>query len=245
MGLQRPRVVAWMLPCLLLLSAAGSANAQTEELPAGTRGAGGQAQSTAARHVADAVEVVRGMAQEPGLGDIFSRAKGVLIVPAYGRAALGIGAGGGAGVLALRRESGAWSYPAFFSIGTVSIGAQAGALSGPILLLLMNDKAVAGFKHKNKFALSADAGLTILDWSTMAQGTVGRGDVIAWSSAKGLFGNLAAVALDDVHFNDRLTRAYYGQPVTVQDIIAGKVKNQQADPLREALSVASGTTILK
>ncbi|WP_167759744.1 lipid-binding SYLF domain-containing protein [Massilia horti] len=234
-----------MLHCLLLLAASGWACAENEEPPAATRGAGERAQSAAASHVNDAVDVVRMAAQEPGMGTLFSQARGVFIVPAYGRAALGIGASGGAGVLSLRRKSGAWSYPAFFSIGTLSVGGQAGAEGGSMVLLLMNDKAIAGFKHKNKFTLSADAGLTVFNWSAMAQGTVGAGDVIAWATAKGLFGNIVSVALDDVHFNQRLTQDYYDRPATVRDILAGKVWNQQADPLREALSVASGATVIK
>jgi hypothetical protein len=52
--------------------------------------------------------------------------------------------------------------------------------------VLVNAKAVASFRNKNNFSLSADAGLTVVDWNKYAQGTVGKSDVVAWSGTKGL-----------------------------------------------------------
>nr|WP_315222696.1 hypothetical protein [uncultured Duganella sp.] len=54
---------------------------------------------------------------------------------------------------------------------------------------------------RHNFALSAEAGLTVLNWSKLAQGTVGTGDVVAWSGTKGLFGGAVAVGLRDIRFN--------------------------------------------
>lgn len=57
--------------------------------------------------------------------------------------------------------------------------------------MLNNEKAVERFKRKNNFALSADAGLTVVNWAKIAHGSVGAGDVVAWTGTAGLLGNVA------------------------------------------------------
>jgi lipid-binding SYLF domain-containing protein len=199
------------------------------------------ASSAATKHVDDAAAVVRRMASEPALASLMSRAKGTFIIPSYGRAALGLGASGGAGVFLEKTSGGTWSDPAFFNVGGISVGLQAGAEGGPVVMLLMNDKAVASFRQKNNFNLRADAGLTVVNWSRQAQGSVGTGDVIVWSGAKGLFGNVATLAINDIRFNQKATQSYYGKPVTVQDVVSGKATNPQADSLKQALAGTGST----
>ncbi len=195
-------------------------------------------QATADKHVSDAVGVVQRMLAEPRMKDLLLQAKGVFIVPSYGRAAVGIGASGGAGLLLTRRADGSWSDPAFYNIGGISAGAQIGAEGGAIAMVLNNDKAVSKFMQKNAFALNAEAGLTIVNWSKLAQGGIGNGDVVVWAGTKGLFGNLVAVGVSDIRFNQDLTNAYYHQNVAIGDALAGKYANAQADPLRQALASA-------
>jgi SH3 domain-containing YSC84-like protein 1 len=193
----------------------------------------------ASQRVSDALSVVRQLEAEPRMKQLLQQAKGVLIVPAYGRAALGVGAHGGAGLLLLKRSDGAWSGPVFYDLGGLTVGLQAGAEGGPVALVLNNEKAVNEFMKKNNLALSADAGLTVLNWSKLAQGTAGTGDVVAWSAAKGLFGDVAAVGINDIRFNQSLTNAYYGRTLSPREIAAGTVSNPQAEPLQQALGQAA------
>jgi len=196
-----------------------------------------RSEQAAAQHVADAVVVALTMQGEPRLKELLAKSRGVYIVPHYRRAAVGVGAAGGAGVLLVRRADGSWTDPAFYNSGAVSIGLQAGVQGGALAMILMNDKALDSFRNeKNNFNLSADAGLTVVNWARMAQGTAGTGDVVAWSGAKGLFGNAATIALQDIRFNQKQTNAYYKRTLAVQDIIDGKVSNEQAAPLRQALA---------
>jgi lipid-binding SYLF domain-containing protein len=197
------------------------------------------AAASAIKHVDDAAAVVVRMKSEPGIGDLLQQAKGLYVVPSYGRAALGLGAAGGAGVFLVKRRDGTWSNPAFFNIGGVSIGLQAGAEGGPVAIILMNDKAVNSFRQKNNFNLSADAGLTVVNWNRQASGTAGNGDVVVWSGAKGLFGNVATLALNDIRFNQKATQAFYGKPVNVQDVLEGRASNPHADTLKQALAAGS------
>lgn len=201
-------------------------------------------EASATKHVSDAATVVYRMEADSGMNKLLQQAKGVLIVPTYGRAALGVGGSGGAGVLLVKRDDGTWSDPAFYNIGGISIGVQVGAESGPIALVLNNDKAVSKFMQKNAFSLSADAGLTIVNWAKLAQGSVGTGDVVAWAGTKGAFGNVVTIGVNDIRFNQNETTAYYHQNQTVaaSDVVSGKVKNSQANTLKEALAAASTGT---
>jgi lipid-binding SYLF domain-containing protein len=191
-------------------------------------------QQRAAKHVGNAVGVVQTMSADAGIPALLARARGVFIVPTYGRAALGLGGAGGAGVLMVRHADGNWGNPAFFDIGGLSIGLQAGAEGGPLALLLMNQKAVDSFRNRNNFSLSADAGLTVVNFARMAQGST-AGDVVVWSGSKGLFGNAVTVGINDVRYNLRLTEAYYGKPTTALQVIDSTEIDTQADALRKAL----------
>ncbi len=240
--------------CLLAMtSLSGIAAAQsTTQSTSSSRGSDTQSssastssnknQTTAMKHVNDAVNVVRRMESERGMDKLLQQAEGIFIVPTYGRAAVGIGGSGGAGVFLAKRDDGTWSDPAFYNIGGISIGAQIGAEGGPIALVLNNEKAVNSFMQKNNFSLSADAGLTVVNWAKVAEGSAGMGDVVAWAGTKGLFGNVASLGVNDIRFNGNLTNAYYDKTVTARDVINGKVKNPQANTLKQALATTSTGT---
>jgi lipid-binding SYLF domain-containing protein len=226
----------------ITLSALGCAASAQDTSASSSRQASGasRADSAAVRHVEDAAAVVRRLAGEPGIDRLLAQSKGVFIVPTYGRAAIGLGAAGGAGVLLARRSDGSWSDPAFFNIGGLSVGLQAGAEGGPVAMILNNDKAIDSFRKKNNFTLSADAGLTVVNWSRQAQGNAGTGDVVVWSGAKGLFGNVATLAVNDIRYNEKATQSYYGKNMAAADVLAGKASNPHADALKQALAGTAG-----
>ena len=190
--------------------------------------------------LADAARVARTMSSIPAIAGLLGRARGVYIVPANGRAALGVGAAGGSGVLITRRTDGRWGNPAFFTMGGVSLGLQAGAEGGPVALLLMNQKAVDSFRRRNNFALGADTGVTVVNYSRMATAST-AGDVLAWSGGKGLFGNAATLSVNDIRYNRDLMQAHYGEPVPAQQIIDGAPPDPRAADLRKALGERART----
>jgi lipid-binding SYLF domain-containing protein len=240
------RTAAAAVQVLALMGAASVALAQSSgtsgQQGGSAAGSTSSAQSTAAKHVSDAAAVVSRMASETGMSKLMSQAKGLYIVPTYGRAALGLGASGGAGVLLVKRADGTWSDPAFFNIGGLSVGLQAGAEGGAIAMVLLNDKAVDSFRKKNNFSLNADAGLTVINWTKYAQGSAGKGDVVVWAASKGLFGNVATIGVNDIHYNERATESYYGKAMTVQDIMDGKATSPQSEPLKQAVASAAGSS---
>jgi lipid-binding SYLF domain-containing protein len=230
---------------LLAVSGLAAAQAVLERRPGDPPAAvatDARQETAAIRHVADANQVVQKMLSESRMRDLLQQAKGVFLVPRYGRAALGVGASGGTGVLMMRRADGSWSDPAFYNIGGLSAGAQIGAEAGAIALVLNNEKAVNRFMLKNQFSLNAAAGLTLVNWSKIAQGSVGDGDVVVWSGTKGLYGSLVSVGVNDIRFSESLTSAYYRQKVAVADALAGKYANPHADTLKQTLAGAPGAT---
>jgi SH3 domain-containing YSC84-like protein 1 len=188
-----------------------------------------------------AINVVETMKQDPDLARLLRESRGVFIIPRYGKAGLIVGGQAGAGVVLSRRE-GKWSDPAFFDVGGASIGAQAGGEKGAVAMLLMTDRALDKFESsKGKWSLDASAGLTIVRYSRGENAEAGRGDVMVWSEAKGLYGGLTAGATD-VTPSNRLDHAYYEQRVDAHEILTGNISNPAADPLREALATHVATT---
>jgi lipid-binding SYLF domain-containing protein len=186
-----------------------------------------------------AVQVVHVMESDPNIAAHLKTAKGVYVIPNYGRGAFVIGGRGGAGVL-LVRQADTWSNPAFYSMGGGSIGLEAGGEGGSMAFMLNNQKAIDSFMQNNKFSLNADAGLTIVDWSRKGIGDAGWGDVTAWANTKGLFGG-ADISITGISYDQKKTSAYYGQRVASRDVLTGKVSNPQADSLKQALASAGGT----
>ncbi len=194
----------------------------------------------ATEHVNKAVQVVQQMQATPEMRALLQRSKGVFVVPDYGGAALGIGARGGAGVL-LVRSGDSWSSPAFYNMGGISAGLQAGVEAGAVAFVLNDQKALTSFMQNNKFSLGADAGLTLADWSKRGEGSAGWGNITAWADTEGLFGGVA-LNVTDIDYDEDETSAYYQRQVAAREVLAGKVRNPQADTLRQTLAnIASGS----
>lgn len=182
----------------------------------------------AANLVQDAAGVVDQMEADPGLQPLLAEAKGLFIVPHYGRGALVVGARGGEGVL-VSRAGDEWNGPVFYDIGGISVGAEAGGEGGEIAMLLMTDDAVNSFEGENTFSFNAEAGVTIIDYSTYAQGSVGKGeDVILWSDTEGLFAG-ASLSVSDIAFDDEENAAYYRRSVLAQDVLEGNVTAPESE----------------
>jgi SH3 domain-containing YSC84-like protein 1 len=160
------------------------------------------------QQVVDAsAKVVAGFKSNPNFTSLLGKAKGVFIVPDLVKGAVVVGGSGGTGVL-VAHDNGHWSDPAFMTIGSISIGAQAGGKAGPVVMFLMTPKAVGDFTQHDNFSINANANLTIVKWAPNAQGSVGKGDVIVWSGQNGAFAGLD-VSGADVHADTGYDKTYY------------------------------------
>jgi lipid-binding SYLF domain-containing protein len=156
------------------------------------------------------------------------RAKGILIAPSIVKAGFIIGGSGGRAVL-VARNAGKWVGPAFYTLGTASIGFQAGVEASEAITLVMTDKAMNGLLASS-FKFGGDA--------SIAAGPVGAGaksdvttDLIAFSRSKGVYGGLN---LDGtvVSSNDDWNKAFFGKPALPPDIlIKNAVSSKGADAL--------------
>ena len=168
-----------------------------------------------------AVSVINHMKSDKKLWALVQKAKGIYIVPDFGRAALLVGGRGGAGVM-LSHKSGKWSAPRFYDIGGVSVGAQAGVSAGSAAFLLMSENAVKNFKQGNKFSINADSSISIINYSASAQASWGKGDIILWSDTEGAFAG-AKISVRDINWDDGNNRAFYNSTATPSSVLSGQV----------------------
>ena len=168
-------------------------------------------------------------------------AKGIFIAPQVLKGAFVVGASGGTGVLLVRGEGGKWTYPAFYTIGSVSFGFQIGGQASEVILLAMTDRGVTTMLQ-NSVKLGADVGIAAGPYGAGAQAATANisADILAFSRSKGLYGG---ISLDGaiVDVRDSLNRAYYGKSVTPTDILVKQnVSNAHADTLRASVAKISG-----
>ncbi len=161
-------------------------------------------------------------------------AEAIIIFPSFMKGAFIVGGEGGSGV-ALARDSktGEWSYPAFFTMGSISFGLQIGGKISELLLMVMTRKGLDALLSAS-VKLGGDVGV--------AAGPVGVGakgkltDIVAFAHSKGAF---VGISLDGGVLAPRsdFNEAYYGKPIPVSDILIRRVvKNPGADRLREVVS---------
>lgn len=160
-------------------------------------------------------------------------AKGIIIVPQLLKGAFFIGGSGGSGVLLARDGDCRWSYPAFYTLGSLSLGLQFGGEATELVLLIMNQHGIDAFLS-TAVKLGGDV--------SVAAGPIGMGakaqiaDILAFGYAKGAFiGMSVEGAL--VKPKDSWNRIYYQRPsIRPVEIIYGqKVRNPHADKLRRLL----------
>jgi len=164
-------------------------------------------------------------------------AKGVLIYPQVLKAGFILGGSGGTGVLLARDgNTGEWSDPAFYTLGSVSFGLQIGGEAAEVVVLVMSQKGMDSLLT-SKFKLGGDASVALGPVGGGAKGDV-TADFISFAKSKGLY---AGLNLDGSYVDVRssLNKAYYDKEATPVDIIVKhSVSNKGAVPLREELKKA-------
>lgn len=165
--------------------------------------------------------------------DNVGKAKGILIIPQMLRGGFIVGGSGGSGVLLARDEkTGKWSYPAFYTIGSISLGFQIGADASELIFMIMTDKGLnamltTGFKLGGDIAVAAGP--------VGGTAKVQIADVLAFGLSQGAYGGISvegAVVAPRYAWNS----SYYGRDVMPYDIlIKQSVTNPQAESLRAAL----------
>lgn len=162
-------------------------------------------------------------------------AVGFLIAAKVVKAGFIFGGSGGRAVLIAKGDKG-WAGPAFYTMGTASVGFQAGVNASEIVTLVMNKKALESLMSGSVKA-GADA--------SVAAGPVGVGagykpnaDFLVYSRAKGLYGGVD-VNGTVIKPTEDWNKDYYGKLVSPIDIVLrGEPKNKGGAALVAAVQKA-------
>jgi len=162
--------------------------------------------------------------------DLLDKAECVVVLPSVKKAAFGIGASYGRGVMICRsglHYTGLWGPPALYALEGASIGFQLGGQATDFVLLVMNPKGARSLLS-SKVKLGADASAAAGPKGRTAEGAtdiVMSAEILSYSRNKGLFAGISlegSTLRSDGSANEKL----YGQKLSAKDIIRlGKVKN--------------------
>jgi len=162
-------------------------------------------------------------------------ARGLFIVPQLLRGAFVFGGAGSSGVLVVRDEkTRTWSQPAFYNIGAVTFGLQAGGDASELIFVIRTQRGLEQF-YRSDFKLGADTGLSIGQVGGSASVAGITADLVSYGRTKGAF---AGMALDGVvvAVSNESNESYYGKPVRPVDIL---VKNAVSNPKSAELHAAA------
>ncbi len=166
------------------------------------------------KRVADAADVVDQLSRIPEKSippSLLSRAYAVAVIPGVVRAAFGLGARHGKGVLVVRQDDNSWSNPAFIKLTGGSLGWQGGIDSTDVILVFKTRKGVDGIAN-GKLTLGANASVAagpVGRQTSAATDIVFKAEVYSYSRSRGLF---AGVALEGsgVTMDRKANAKFYG-----------------------------------
>jgi lipid-binding SYLF domain-containing protein len=131
-----------------------------------------------------------------------------------------------------------WSYPAFYGMGSGSIGLQVGGKVSEIVFIILTDKGLAAILD-HKFKFGAEAGVTMVAVGIGLEGasTAATGaDIVAYASSNGLFAG-ASLEGSYIDADNDWNALYYGAGATGRAIVMdGRFSNPGAEPLRQFLA---------
>ncbi len=168
---------------------------------------------------------------------MLARARAVMVCPRIFRLGLIIAGSGGECVLVARDGAGSWSAPAFYSIGTGSVGLQIGLQDGELMMMILTEKGLNAVMD-SQFKVGGDASVAFATLGSGIEGATAlalHADIVAYSKNRGLFAGVSlngSLLTSDTDWN----RAYYGQDLAARQIVMQmQVNNPGADPLRAML----------
>jgi lipid-binding SYLF domain-containing protein len=162
--------------------------------------------------------------------DLLDKAECIVVLPSVKKAAFGVGASYGRGVMICRsgeHYTGPWGPPALYALEGASIGFQLGGQATDFVLLVMNPKGAKSLLS-SKVKLGADASAAAGPKGRTAEGAtdiVMNAEILSYSRNKGLFAGVSlegSTLRSDGSANEKL----YGSSLSAKDIIRdGKVKS--------------------
>jgi lipid-binding SYLF domain-containing protein len=155
--------------------------------------------------------------------ELLEHCKGIAVFPGVIKAAMGVGARHGRGVVSTRTEKG-WTTPAFASINGGSAGFQIGVESTDLVLFFMNDRGLKSLMNGTKITLGGKASVAAGPFGRSGEAATNlelKSEIYSYARSKGLFAGLslegARVAPDN-----KSNVEYYGRGVNTKQLLMGK-----------------------
>lgn len=165
-------------------------------------------------------------------------AKGVLIMPELVQGGFILGAAGGRGTLLARTGGKDWSPPAFYNMGSGSLGLQIGAKVSEVVFIIRTEKGLNAIID-NRFKFGAQGGVTLAAVGIGLEGgstSAGGADIVAFATSAGLF---AGVSLEGSYLDpdNDWNALYYGSGANTKAIVLDRrFTNPGAEPIRQYLA---------
>ena len=169
---------------------------------------------------------------------LMTKAKGAMICPSLFKAGFILGGQGGDCVMIGRGSGGGWSSPAFYGMGSGSIGLQLGLQDSEVLFIVLTDNGLRALLD-SQFKIGGDASVAFATLGGGVQGattTALRADIVAFAKSRGLF---AGLALEGSVISQRSdwSQAYYGRMIDSHALVLNNDgQNPGAEPLKEMLA---------
>ena len=153
---------------------------------------------------------------------VLKAARGVAILTVTKAGFIGSGRAG-TGVVVARLDKG-WSGPSSIGTGGLGFGFQAGVEVTEFVMILNTPAAVEAFSKQANVTLGGNLSVSAGPVGRSAEAGVSlQSAIYSYSRSQGFF---AGVSLEGtvIGVKDDYNQAYYGKPVTAQEILSGKVQ---------------------
>lgn len=168
---------------------------------------------------------------------LLRRARAVMVCPRLFRASFIFGGEGGDCVLVARDGAGSWSSPAFYTMGSGSVGFQIGIQDAQVMMMILTDRGLSAVLD-SQFKVGGDASVSFAHLGVGIEGSttaaVGA-DIVTLARSRGLY---AGVSLEGslLRSQSAWNQSYYGRELAARQIVvAMEAHNPGSDPLRGML----------
>ena len=164
-----------------------------------------------------------------------SKSRAVLIFPEVYEGGFIFGAKGGNGILLIKKGE-KFTGPFFYSLGGLSIGLQAGAKSGRVVMTVMTHRGVKSIlKERVKLGVDVDAVVVTGGVGYSAESTPRLADVYSFSDNDGLF---VGTSIEGSYLQPRndLNKVIYKKNLSPDEIIKYQSFNKETDDLTKIIS---------
>jgi lipid-binding SYLF domain-containing protein len=154
--------------------------------------------------------------------ELLENCKCVAVLPGVIKAAVGIGARHGSGVMTCRTANG-WSAPAFVNITGGSWGLQLGAESSDLVLFFMNDRGARSLVNGSRLTLGGKASVAAGPFGRSGEAATNlelKAEIYSYARSKGLFAGLSLEGARLAPNSEDIVH-YYGRGVTYKQLLFG------------------------